>query len=657
MEQNEETVDRELTGSESETPNESEHPMEALLAEEGLGLRSPQRGEIRTGKIARVTESIVLVDVGAKSEGVIISQELEQLPQEERDELVVGKEITVYVVRTAGRDGEILLSLHRAEEEQDWHLAEELLENQEVFEGEIAGYNKGGLIIKLGRLRGFIPASQVSLSRRRRAQGDTPEKRWGTMVSEPIAAKVIEVDRRRNRLILSERAAAREAREVLKERLINELQPGEIRSGYVISLADFGAFIDIGGADGLVHRSEISWKRISHPRELLKVGDEVEVKVLSLDPERKRISLSMRELEEDPWSKIISEFQEGQLVEGTITKLTKFGAFASLSETGDLEIEGLIHISELSDRRIEHPREAVEEGQVLTLRIIKLDKERRRIGLSLKRVDSPEYADADWQAAMQDIAAGDEVAEPEVETTDAEEAPEEPEVEAVAEETPEAEPAAEEAEAEETPAAEPAAEEAPAAEPAGEEAEAEEAPEAEPAAEEAEAEEAPEVEPAAEEAEAEEAPEVEPAAEEAEAEEAPEAEPAAEEAEAEEAPEAEPAAEEAEAEEAPEAEPAAEEAKAEEAPEAEPAAEEAEAEEAPEAEPAAEEAEAEEAPEAEPAAEEAMAEETPEAEPAAEEAEAEEPAETTEAVGSPPEEAASDESESVPIKEEPPETE
>jgi len=467
------------------------------------------------------------------------------------------------------------------------------------------------------------------------------------MVSEPIAAKVIEVDRRRNRLILSERAAAREAREVLKERLINELQPGEIRSGYVISLADFGAFIDIGGADGLVHRSEISWKRISHPRELLKVGDEVEVKVLSLDPERKRISLSMRELEEDPWSKIISEFQEGQLVEGTITKLTKFGAFASLSETGDLEIEGLIHISELSDRRIEHPREAVEEGQVLTLRIIKLDKERRRIGLSLKRVDSPEYADADWQAAMQDIAAGDEVAEPEVETTDAEEAPEEPEVEAVAEETPEAEPAAEEAEAEETPAAEPAAEEA----------EAEEAPEAEPAGEEAEAEEAPEAEPAAEEAEAEEAPEVEPAAEEAEAEEAPEVEPAAEEAEAEEAPEAELAAEEAEAEEAPEAELAAEEAEAEEAPEVEPAAEEAEAEEAPEAEPAAEEAEAEEAPEAEPAAEEAVAEETPEAEPAAEEAEAEEPAETTEAVGSPPEEAASDESESVPIKEEPPETE
>ncbi|MGD8814351.1 MAG: S1 RNA-binding domain-containing protein [Anaerolineales bacterium] len=416
MEHDEEIVDSELTDTENETTPEDSHPMDALLAEEEFGLRSPQRGEIRTGKIARVTETDVLVDVGAKSEGVIISQELEQLPEEERAELTVGKEITVYVVKRAGRDGTILLSLKRAEEEQDWQNAEKLLENQEVFESKVAGYNKGGLIVKLGRLRGFIPASQVSLSRRRRAQGDTPEKRWGMMVAEPIATKVIEVDRRRNRLILSERAAAREAREALKERLITDLEVGETRTGYVISLAEFGAFIDIGGADGLVHRSEISWRRVAHPREILKVGDKVEVKVLSLDPDRKRISLSMRELEEDPWSKIVSSFSEGQLVEGTITKLTKFGAFASLSETGEYEIEGLIHISELSERRIEHPREVVTEGQVLALRIIKLDQERRRIGLSLKRVDSPEYAEADWQAAMQDIAESDDQAE--VESTD-----------------------------------------------------------------------------------------------------------------------------------------------------------------------------------------------------------------------------------------------
>jgi small subunit ribosomal protein S1 len=330
------------------------------------------------------------------------------------------------------------------------------------------------------------------------------------------------VDRRRNRLILSERAAAREARDVLKEKLISELQPGETRTGHVISLTDFGAFVDIGGADGLVHRSEISWKRITHPRELLKIGDEVQVKVLSLDRSRNRISLSMRELEEDPWERIISRFHEGQLVEGTITKLTKFGAFASLSETGDLEIEGLVHISELSDRRIEHPREVVEENQVLTLRIIKLDKERRRIGLSLKRVDSPEYAEADWQAAMQDITSGDEEtaaletgadeateAVPDESPLDMEEAPateaeteEEPAAEAAEAETPEAaiegEPEAALEEAPEATEEEPVSEEEPAVESVEEEVADEESEQVD-EAQESEPDEAPAEEPADEE--------------------------------------------------------------------------------------------------------------------------------------------------------------
>jgi len=190
---------------------------------------------------------------------------------------------------------------------------------------------------------------------------------------------------------------------VLKEHLITELKPGEIRSGHVISLADFGAFVDIGGADGLVHLSEISWRRIAHPKDVLKVGQEVQVKVLGVDADRKRISLSMRELEPDPWQTIAEQFREGQLVEGQITKLTKFGAFASLKGMEAYEIEGLIHISELSDRRVEHPREVLQEGQVVSLRVIKLDQQRRRIGLSLKRVDSAEYAEMDWQTAMRDV--------------------------------------------------------------------------------------------------------------------------------------------------------------------------------------------------------------------------------------------------------------
>lgn len=401
-------MDAGVPESSEKLDDQDSHPMDVLLEEESYDLEMPRRGEIRVGTIARVTETDVLVDVGAKSEGVIPAREIERLDEQQRSELQVGSEVQVYVLRSGARDGNLILSVSRAQEEQDWRDAEELLENKELFEGLITGYNKGGLIVKLGRLRGFVPASQVSLSRRRRASGSTPDQRWGKMVNEPIMTKVIEVDRRRNRLILSERAATREARDALKERLISELKRGEIRSGHVISMADFGVFVDIGGADGLVHLSELSWKRISHPREVVKVGQQVEVKVIGVDRERKRISLSMRELESDPWDEILERYNEGQLIEGTITKLTKFGAFASLSGTEDYDIEGLIHISELSDRRVEHPREVVSEGQVLTLRVIKLDAERKRIGLSLKRVSSAEYAEQDWQAAMQEIEDLDE---------------------------------------------------------------------------------------------------------------------------------------------------------------------------------------------------------------------------------------------------------
>ncbi len=373
--------------------------MDALLGGEGYDLETPRRGEIRSGTIARVSGGDILVDIGAKSEGLIQARELEHLSEERRAELVVGQEISVYVIRTGGHDGEMLLSLSRADEERDWSEAERLLASQEPLYASVGGYNKGGLIVKLGNLRGFVPASQVSLSRRRRAEGESPDKRWGKMVGEPMVVKVVEVDRRRNRLILSERAAAKEARKLLKEQLIGELKPGDIRQGHVISLADFGAFVDIGGADGLVHLSEVSWKRIAHPKDALKVGDEVSVKVLSIDPDRNRISLSMRELEPDPWQTVTSRLLEGQLVEGTITKLTKFGAFASIKGLEGYDIEGLIHISELSDRRIEHPKEAVTEGETLARRVIKIDGERRRIGLSLKRVDSAEYAEIDWQAS------------------------------------------------------------------------------------------------------------------------------------------------------------------------------------------------------------------------------------------------------------------
>jgi small subunit ribosomal protein S1 len=246
------------------------------------------------------------------------------------------------------------------------------------------------------------------------------------MVGEPIKVVVIEVDRARHRLILSERSALQETRETIKDRLLDELQEGSIKTGRVTSLADFGAFVNIDGADGLVHLSEISWERIEHPSEVLKVGQEVRVKVIAIDQERKRIGLSIRQLQPDPWVVKVSSLKEGQLVEGTITHLTKFGAFAKLDE----ELEGLIHISELSDQRINHPKEVVKEGDVVTLRVIKVDAERRRIGLSLRKVDSMAYANMDYEMMLSGQADATLAAEGSIEAKEVspeEVVPEEPE--------------------------------------------------------------------------------------------------------------------------------------------------------------------------------------------------------------------------------------
>jgi small subunit ribosomal protein S1 len=382
-------------------PRNPDTPMNELL-QNAKGADVPKKGEVRKGTIARVTESEILVSIGTKSEGIIPAKELERLSADARAKLTEGQEISVYVVVPEDHQGNVVLSLARAQEESDWQQAEELRTSQEVYQGRVDGFNKGGLIVKVGNLRGFVPASQFSLSRRHRSEGETVDQKWSRMVGEPICVKIIEVDRSRNRLILSERAAAKESRESQKERLLQELQEGEIRTGHVISLANFGAFVDLGGADGLVHLSEITWKRINHPSEVLKVGQSVRVKVINMDRERKRISLSMKALEEDPFTVASSQLREGQLITGTITKLTKFGAFARLD--GFEDIEGLIHITELSENRVEHPKEIVQVGQNLTLRVVKIDVETRRIGLSVRRVASAQYADMDWDTAMRDLS-------------------------------------------------------------------------------------------------------------------------------------------------------------------------------------------------------------------------------------------------------------
>jgi small subunit ribosomal protein S1 len=321
------------------------------------------------------------------------------------ESLKAGEKIQAYVVNPHDHNGNVVLSVNRALEEIDWQHAEEYRQSQEVYESRIAGYNKGGLIVRFGRLRGFVPQSQMSVERRRLlTEGQTPEDRWSAMVNEPIIVKVMEVDRARNRLILSERFASRQSREKRKENLIKELEVGEVRDGRVVSLEDFGAFVDIGGAEGLVHLTEMSWQHITHPREALQVGQPVKVEVISIDQEHKRIGLSMKRQEPDPWDTIAINYEVGQLVQGSVTKLTKFGAFAQLVDVP--EIEGLIHISELSDKRVTHPREVVNEGDKLTLRVVKIDIKNRRLGLSLKKVNSAEYLDQDWSTFPADETDG-----------------------------------------------------------------------------------------------------------------------------------------------------------------------------------------------------------------------------------------------------------
>ncbi len=381
---------------------ENNMSMEELLAKQDIGdYDFPKKGETRKGTVASISAGQILVSIGTKSEGLITGKEFESIPADVFDKLQVGQEIDVFVIDPEDDSGNVVLSYRNALEANSWKQAEDLKDSGEVFPSEIIKFNKGGLIVPVGTLMGFVPASQISLSRRANMTGETPEARWAKMVGEPITVRVIEVDRERRRLILSERAASTETREQVKERILEELKEGDIRTGKVTSLADFGAFVNINGADGLVHLSEIAWDRINKPDEVLKVGQEVKVKIISIDREKKRIGLSIRALLDDPWSKQVAQFQVGQLVEGKITKLAPFGAFARLEG----EVEGLIHISEISEKRIEHPKEVLKVGDAVTLRVIKIDTDNHRIGLSLRRVDSPAYAEIDWQTLTDEVKA------------------------------------------------------------------------------------------------------------------------------------------------------------------------------------------------------------------------------------------------------------
>lgn len=376
--------------------------MGEYLDAQDQSFHSPRRGEVVTGIVVSKSKDGILVDIGSKYEGIIPESDLAGLEPEYVESISVGDEIPVYIVRPDSPDGSVLLSLRRGAAEKEWQTLGELFKDGEIFEGKVIGRNKGGLIVGFEGIRGFVPLSQIASLSQPSGNGSVDD-RLEELVGKMIWLKIIEMNRRQNRLILSERLALHNWRRQQKERLVQEIQAGQTIHGRVSSLCDFGAFVDLGGADGLVPLSELSWGRVKHPKEVLQVGDEVDIFVLNVDLEAKRIALSLRRAQPSPWDNINQRYQLGQLVPATVTKLTKFGAFARLSDG----LEGLIHISELEDRRIGHPKEVIKEGDDLTLKIISIDPQRQRLGLSLKQAQE---VLGRWQGMMESVASPAKVA-------------------------------------------------------------------------------------------------------------------------------------------------------------------------------------------------------------------------------------------------------
>jgi small subunit ribosomal protein S1 len=378
-----------------EVPSEEEDDSSQMggIPVEDWDYQRPRRGEVRTGIILSIGEQEIIVDVGAKRDGIVPYADMQRMGEEALAELRVGSEVPVYVLRPEDQEGNLLISLFMARQQQAWIHAQALADSGDIWEGQVIGYNKGGLVIPLDEIRGFVPASQVpgfphGLNQEERLT------RLSSLVGETMPVKVIEINRRKRRLILSATAAQQDWRKQARTRLLKDLREGEVREGTVSSLCSFGAFVDLGGADGLVHLSELSWRRIRHPREAVSVGDKVEVYVLRLDHDRQRIGLSLKRLQPEPWALVEDKYELGQLVEGVVTNVVDFGAFAEVEEG----VEGLIHVSELAEAAISHPRDVVKKGDLLLLRVIRIDTRRKRLGLSLKRVLESEWAE--WAARL-----------------------------------------------------------------------------------------------------------------------------------------------------------------------------------------------------------------------------------------------------------------
>ncbi len=364
--------------------------MEELLAEQSADIRSFKHGDVVEGTVVRIDRDEILVDIGAKSEGVVSNRELYGRHAESAPALAVGDVVLVYVLQPESQEGHAVLSLRRAGLERKWRAMQEQFEAGAIIDAPVIDHNKGGLIVDCG-IRGFVPISQI-VDFPRRPQNDQPRdaaqeiaEKLQPYVGRKLRLKILEVNRKANRLILSEKVALYEERREKRDELFSSLQIGQKVTGTVRSIAPFGVFIDLGGIDGLVHKSELSWNKVNNPEAGYKVGESVEAEVIDINHERGRISLSIRKLQPDPWHSTVADFKVGDVIDGTVTKLVNFGAFVRVRDG----LEGLIHISELSHQRVAHPGDVVREGQTLKLKIISLDSERHRLGLSLKQAEEP----------------------------------------------------------------------------------------------------------------------------------------------------------------------------------------------------------------------------------------------------------------------------
>jgi small subunit ribosomal protein S1 len=381
---------------------EDQNEMEALLAASTTPINI-KRGDVVEGVIVRIDQDEILVDIGLKSEGVLSTKELPASGYGSFSELHLNDKVLVYVIQPESSEGHAILSLKRANTERQWRIAEEQYKNGELLKAKVIDYNKGGLIVDVAGIRGFVPISQIlNLKREEVASGGENQEtaaKLQSMKDKELQLKIIEINRARNRLILSERLAVQEWRQRRREELLDELKPGEVRKGVVSNLANFGAFVDLGGADGLVHISQLAWSRVNHPSEVLHVGQEVEVQVLNVDKEKKKIGLSIKRAEVDPWTTVEQRYTPGQVVTGVVTKIAPFGAFARIEDG----IEGLIHQSELTPGA--DPKTVLHEGTQLQLRILRIEAERRRLGLSLRQADEldpPKEATAEQTEATED---------------------------------------------------------------------------------------------------------------------------------------------------------------------------------------------------------------------------------------------------------------